>query len=89
MAYEAKTDLEDIGEERYYYLYVNRSYVVYHWDRFSSSLEQISSKFFIKLEDARAYARTHAREIRNCTSYKEVLKARIARLQQEIEQMED
>ncbi len=89
MAYEPKTELEDIGEERYYYLHTYRGYIVYHWDRFTSSLEQISSNFFIKLDNAQACAREHARNMRNCTSYKERLKAQIASLQKEIEQMED
>lgn len=84
MAYEPKTDLEDINGERYYYLWTQGHYVVYHWDRVTQSLDQISSKFFINIEMARAYAREDAKIV----DYKERLIARIQRLQQELQGLE-
>lgn len=89
MSYESKTDLEDIDGERYYYLWTSSGYIVYHWDKDLKSLDQISSDFFINIDKARACAHAHVRGESVKLSYKERLVARIARLQQEIQDMED
>lgn len=57
--YEPKTDLEDIDGERFYYLWTHQGYTVYHWNKYAKQLDKISSKFFIRLEDARAHARAY------------------------------
>ena len=84
MAYDMKSDLEDINGERYYYLWTRGHYIVYHWDRVTQSLEQISRDFFINIEMARACAREDAEKV----DYKERLIARIQRLQEELQDLE-
>lgn len=78
--YECKTDLEDIGLERFYYLWTHNGYIVYHWNRVTKTLDKLSSKFFINLEDARACAR----DFINITDPKKQLMMKIHALQEEL-----
>lgn len=79
--YECKTDLEDIDGERFYYLWTHRGYIVYHWDKNAKQLDKISSKFFININDAQAYAREYA----NINDVKVQLAMKIKALQDELE----
>ena len=81
MSYECKTCTEVINDETYYFLWTGQGYLVYHWCTVTKSLTKISSNFFIKLENARTCARNYLTE----TDFKARLKARIARLQRDLE----
>lgn len=82
--YECKTDLEDINGERFYYLWAHGSYIVYHWNRATKSLDRISSKIFININDARTYAREYSK----IPDHKEQIALKIEALQEEIRQLE-
>ena len=81
MPYEAKSCTEVLNGETYYFLWTSQGFIAYHWDRETLSLAKISRNFFIKLENARAYALENSQP----ANYAARLKAHIAKLQGELE----
>lgn len=77
MSYESKTCTEVINDQRFYFLWTSDGFQVFHWSTELASLGKISEKFFINIENARAYA--------SRLSVRELLQAHLAWLQAKLE----